>query len=482
MNDFSENQNVDIKKQDNNKKKYFSNVFSNMDKIERDKKYQILQKNLYLLSKDIKLLEEYANKDNFGSKKKNRYGRIRAFKNENQYQRFRGRNSILLHKKLKFKYSLPLNMINSNSNSKDNSINNSVKKKNIKEKKYNKSCNDRLIYKTEINKYPVLINGKQLPKISINSDIGSETKIDSSINNVNISNSSRLPSIQNKDSKRLYFYTDNNNENKKTIKNKKMYSRNFHLPTKNINLENNLVIQDFPSIINSQRLKSSINRNELEYSADKVMKKMQEKNIKIKKKINYKLSEQDLVDWEMKSKIKLSQWKFGIAEIEKYFVDLRAYGKPEEEELLKRKTFYDEVEDVIDEIKQTKEERELNKIKKIYNKEEKKNLGGYNKEEKNDEKNDDINMVDNTLSKHVEISDALKVIKKRKMIEERKRNIINNILVQSELRRRKINRSTDKLHVNNYENDENNNNIHKKRRISDLKKYNNKGLLINNPK
>jgi len=481
MTDFSENKNLDIKCQDNNKKKYFSNVFSKMDKLERDKKYQILQKNLYLLSKDIKLLEDYANKDKFGNKKKSRCGRMRAFKNENPNQKFRGRNSILLHKKLKIKYSLPFNMINTNSNTNDNSINNSFRKKNIKEKKYNKSCNDRLIYKTEVNKSPILINGKQLPKISINSDNGSETKIDSSINNINISNSSRLPSIQNKDTKRLYFYTDNNNSNNKTIKNKKIFSRNFCLPTKSINLDNNLFIQDFPSIINSQRLKSSINRNELEYSADKVMKKMQEKNIKIKKKINYKLSEQDLVDWEMKSKIKLSQWKFGIAEIEKYFVDLRAYGKPEEEELLKRKTFYDEVEDVIDEIKQTKEERELNKIKRIYNKEKKKNLNKYNKEEKNDEKNNDINMVDNTLSKHAEISDALKVIKKRKMNEERKRHIINNILVQSELRRRKINGSTDKLYENIYENDENNNNTHERRR-SYGKMNKNIGLLINSPK
>ena len=74
----------------------------------------------------------------------------------------------------------------------------------------------------------------------------------------------------------------------------------------------------------------------------------------------------------MKSKIKLAQWKFGIAEIEKYFVDLKAYGKPEEEELLKRKTFYDVVEDLIDEIKKEKEEKDIKKIKNAYKKEEKK--------------------------------------------------------------------------------------------------------------
>ena len=453
MNDLSLDQNLDIKEQDNNSKKYFSNVFSKMNKSERDKKYQILQKNLYLLSKDLKLLKDYANKDNFGSKKKSRYGRY-FVKNENRFKMLRNGNNALLYKKMKMRYSLPLNIINTNLNQNDNSINNSFNKKNIKEKKYNKSSNDRLIYKTEVNKSPILINGKQLPKININSDIGSETKIDSSINNINISNSSRLPSLQIKDSKRLYFFTDNDNNIKpKTIINKKILSKHFHLPKKKINLDNNLFIQQFPSIIDSQRLKSSINRSEFEHSTDKMMKKMQEKNIKIKRKINYKLSEQDLIDWEMKSKIKLSQWKFGIAEIEKYFVDLKAYGKPEEEELLKRKTFYDEVEDVIDEIKQTKEERELNKIKKNYYKE-KKNLNQFEKEEKDNEKNNDINMVENTLNKHVEISDALKKIKKRKMNEQKKRHIINNILVQSELRRKNINRSTDKLYEKINENDE----------------------------
>ena len=90
-------------------------------------------------------------------------------------------------------------------------------------------------------------------------------------------------------------------------------------------------------------------------------------------------------------------------------------------------------------------------------------------------------MVDNTLSKHVEISDALKVIKTRKKNEERKRHIINNILVQSELRRRKINRSTDKLYDNIYLNEENNNNTQERRRGYG-KMNKNIGLIINNPK
>ena len=62
----------------------------------------------------------------------------------------------------------------------------------------------------------------------------------------------------------------------------------------------------------------------------------------------------------MKSRFKLAQWKYGISEIQKYFVDLQTYRKQEEEELLKRKSFYDFVEDLIDEIE--KKRRKRNKI------------------------------------------------------------------------------------------------------------------------
>ena len=213
---------------------------------------------------------------------------------------------------------------------------------------------------------------------------------------------------------------------------------------------------------------------------------MQERNIRIKNGINYKLAEQNLIDWEMKSKIKLAQWKFGIAEIEKYFVDLRAYGKPEEEELLKRKTFYDVVEDLIDEIKKEKEEKDIKKIKNAYKKEEKKSINNLEKkeEEKDQEKNSDLNMVDNAMNKHAEESGVLKKIKNRRINEERKRHLINNILVQSELRRRAINRSTDKLMFNKYNKDIDNNyneimNYQQDKQGDIIKRNKNNPILIN---
>ena len=271
-----------------------------------------------------------------------------------------------------------------------------------------------------------------------------------------------------------------NNENKNNLPNKIINYKKYYIPIKNINSRNNTFIKKYPQIFNSQRLKNRINKDELSNSTEKISRIMQEKNIKIKKRINYKLTESNYINWEMKSKIKLAQWKYGIEEIDKYFVDLKAYGKPAEEELIKRKTFYDEVEDLIDEIKKEKTERNIKKITKEYNNKETKNK---NRGDKNNlGNNNDINMVDNARNKHSELSEALKHVKNRKINEERVRQLINNMLIKSELKSRFINISTDrlmrKLESENYENS-----INKTNRIFDKVKIEKPhGILINKVK
>ena len=173
---------------------------------------------------------------------------------------------------------------------------------------------------------------------------------------------------------------------------------------------------------------------------------MKEKNVKIKNRINNKLNEQDLIDWEMKSRFKLAQWKYGIAEIQKYFVDLQAYGKPEEEELLKRKTFYDFVEDLIDEIKKGREEKEIKSIEDKYiNNNENNKFGINKKKDKKDQENNDLNAFDNTTNKQIEINEILEKIILKKKKEKQKRLIVDNILFKSDMRRKAINDSSPKI-------------------------------------
>ena len=126
----------------------------------------------------------------------------------------------------------------------------------------------------------------------------------------------------------------------------------------------------------------------------------------------------------------------------------------------------------------------MKKIKDKHNKEEKKDFNEFDKTEKNEE-NNDINIVHNSLNKYSEVSKVLQKIKLRKLKEEKTRNKINNILAKSDLGRRAINKSTDKLiHYKNKKefviiNNENKvNSIEKGFFKTNSQKYN--GILIKN--
>ena len=453
---MSDNQTTDNSPMDDSYKKdkiYFSNVFSKVSKSEKNKQYQNLQNGLRSLSKDVRLLEDFANKDNFGKGKK------LVKRKGYQYKNFIAKSNFLLRRK-QGRHSTFLDIINNYIYGQANKDKSSSKKKGKKlnkskpTKNLNKSKDHYSIYKTEVDKSSN-INRNILPNINFNLDNSLETKMDSITKNINVSNSSTIfPTIEKREPKKLYLYTEPSEKIEKKHKNTKKFHRQMLLPNKKTDLNNNSFIKEFPKIIDkNQRLKSSINRFELSQSTDKMVKKLKEKNQKIKNGINYNLAIQNLIDWEMKSKMKLARWKFGIAEIEKYFVDLKAYGKQEEEELLKRKTFYDIVEELIDEIKESNEEKKLNNIKNKYNKGEKKNFDDFDKKDKNDEENNELNMVDNAINKHSEVSKVLEKIRIRKLNEERTRHIITNILVQSDLSRKAIIHSTDKYYEKKSEED-----------------------------
>ena len=438
---------------DENKKDkiYFRNVFSKITKSQKNKQYQKLQTNIFSLSRDVKLLEDFVNQD--------KYGRNKKLESKKVYKNFIDKTNFVLQKKQNKNRISLLNIINNYINSQINKEDDSSKKK-IKNKikltkKLDKSHDHYSIYKTEIDDKSRNFNRNQLPLINFTSDKSSETILDINPNNTNIANSSSIfPTIQKNSPKKLYLTTETKESIENTKKNAKRFHKIISLSKRPIDLKRNSFIREFPRIIdNNEKLKRNINKYEFSQSADKMAKMLKEKNQKIKNGIKYNSALQNLIDWEMKSKIKLARWKFGIAEIEKYFVDLNAYGKQEEEELLKRKTFYDIVEELIDEIKESNEEKKLNNIKNKYNKGEKKNFDDFDKKDKNDEENNELNMVDNAINKHSEVSKVLEKIRIRKLNEERTRHIITNILVQSDLSRKAIIHSTDKYYEKKSEED-----------------------------
>jgi len=436
MNDYKWRKNYDTTNFDLNKKISSSNIFSKLSRTEKNKQYINLQSNLNTLSKDVRLLIDYAKSD--FEKKKNK-----SSNKDYQYKQFLARSNFLLQKNRNKRFTSILNILNNYINLNQAKLDALAKKKGKfkknKIKIINKSKEDNLLKKYKINKSSDL---NTLPLIKSNVlNKSSEAK------EKNIYITEMTTSINNKTNspKNSSIFLTENNENQDTIP--KLHYDEFILPNNNIDINDNSSTKKLTKTINNKSSKNLINRYELIKKTEKIEKLIKENNLKIKNRINYKIAEQNLVDWIIKSKLKFARWKFGIPEIEKYFVDLNAFGKREEQELLKRKTFYDSVEEIIGEIKQKEEERDKQEIMDEYNKDEKNYLN--RKDIKvNKDYDENINANDNVMNKHFETSKVLKKIKLRKLNEERTRRIINKILEDTELSRKAINSSTDKLFDN----------------------------------
>ena len=455
----------------------YANIFSNISKFEKNKRYQQLQKGLFSLKHEVKLMEDFiSNRKKFQKKKNNNPRKINIIqsidKDINKRNLSKGINRISLRKRM----SILLNESNNlsggngnsiiqteNSNNKANKVLNTNINKN-KEKKNSNSVNkspyipleSKKYIQTEINNDNVIdINGEKLPNIYMSIDKMSDSNIGSINTNTNskINSSVRLPKLQNRSQKK-YFITENDYDNTNSIdvtdNHLNNNTINLYKKIKTNNLKNNSIIKKYPNILNSYNLNKSVNGEQLTLQTDQILKNMKDNNMKIKKKINYKVAEQNMVNWEMKSKFKMAQWKYGIAEIQKYFIDLQAFGKPEEDELVNRKTFYDLVEDLIDDIKITKEEKEIKSIEDKYTNNKKDNKYG-NLKKKEDKKNeqekmqDEIDAVDNTIKKRKEVSKALKNVELRQKKEKERRDLIEYIMFKSDLRKKAIYDSTEKL-------------------------------------
>ena len=458
-----------------NEELHYANIFSNISKFEKNKRYQQLQKGLSSLKNEVKIMEDFITNRKKLQKKKNNYPKkININQNNdkdiNKRNLSKGINSICLRKRMSSLLNQSNNLSGGNGNNiiqTENNKNkvNKISYTSIKEKKnlnnVNKSQDIRLESKkyihTEIsNDNDIDINGEKLPNIYMSIDKMSDSNIGSINTNTNskINSSVRLPKIQSR-SQRKYFITENDYDNTNSVdvtdNNLNYNTIKMYKKIKTNNLKSNSIIKKYPNILKSYKLNSGINGEQLTLETDRIVKNMKEDNMKIKKKINYKLAEQNLVNWEMKSKFKMAQWKYGIAEIQKYFIDLQAFGKPEEDELINRKTFYDLVEDLIDDIKITREEKEIKSIEDKYTNNKKEYKYGDGLKKKEDKKNegekmqDEIDAVDNTIKKRKELSKALKNVELRQKKEKERRDLIEYIMFKSDLRKKSIYDSTDKL-------------------------------------
>ena len=264
-------------------------------------------------------------------------------------------------------------------------------------------------------------------------------KIKKSCNKEHINNLRQkiLPPLQ----KYSYFTTtknkinssfDNYNKNKiKTDALKNLFMTN--ISNRSIILNNKSSFKNLKSLkLSRNRKKKSEDLPKITYS---LVKKMQKNSGAISKKIKSKLLDCNLIKWDLDSRIKYLDWKFGILEIDKYFMDIDEFTKPQEMELEKRKSLAEQANDVISDIQKSQKEKSPNNLDIKYGIKAKLI---QKKEEDLDEKKD----IDIILEKKTDVYKNLQLINKRKKSEKNSRKKIDDLLYRCGRKVNLINLST----------------------------------------
>ena len=388
----------------------YSTIFSKMKDTKKMKRYLLLEDNLSELQQSVSLLKFYATRGKINSKnKKDKFSPTpKIIPLENSFKNKINQNfSRNLDSDLKYK-SIDIKSISKNKKKIKNlkmieqtPISERTKTQ-FNDSKFNKSniLKIKAQYKNRNNKYNI--------ENLTNTSYKNNTSFSKTKNNI-------LPLLEKTNfnlnlSKDLSSYRSNKkNRNSNSKNNSTSYSK-----TESLDLE------QYPKVT--------------EY----MIKNLKKQNNNIKNKIFRGKEKFNIMEWYMRTRFKYSQYKYGIAEIQKYFMDLKAFGKPEEEEIEKRKTFFEHVEDVIDEIHVSQQQKQIEKLNKKYGiSQDKKKIIKSKKGEKEFNRPQEKQMV--------ELSKALQEIDKRMKKEKHKREQIDDILLKCQQRLYSINSFENKL-------------------------------------
>lgn len=313
----------------------------------------------------------------------------------------------------------------------ENTINNIEKNKN-NNKNVKFKMNDIIIRSSSDRKIlpPIKAQNNILVNYSNLSKNKSKKLYNNSNNNFNDSINSELSisninKMINEENEKEDNYDDYNNINKDNINKSKNLTiespRSKSYDRKNFSKLNNQIINIFGN--NSQKSSNIPEIKNIITNVNKI-------NTNFKNRRFY----YDLQKWIMRSKFKYADWKYGIPDTEKYFIDMREYGEQEEKELEMRKSFYEKVDLVIKELKEDKEKRDILEIQNKYGIK-------INNEEPKIIKDNEYWIDEKATNKMEELGKLLKVTKERKKKENRKRNLIEEILFQCKKGANNINNS-----------------------------------------
>ena len=388
-------------------------IFSQLSNNNRIRRYSQLKHNLSKLQQSVSLLKFYATKRKKDSKNKNNKTSSnpksiqieQLFKLRPVKKILKNSNEFVIKDKNNKNKNISFRQIEQtlSSDRTKTQFNNSKVSKNLfmtkvefKNKKYNNTSNNKSITSTN---YQNVSNTFSKSKNDISNNDTLPTLNKTNFNHNSYKNISLIKS---------YINNTNNNSKNKVKKNDKSVSFDR---------------EQFPQITNI------------------MIRNMKKENNHIKKNIYKGMDKFNIMEWYMKTKFKYAQYKYGIAEIQKYFMDIKAYGKPEEEEIEKRKTFFEHVEDVIDEIHDVQQQKQIEKLNKKYGiEQDKKKIIKSKKEPKE--------FINPKKKQMVELSKALMDIKKRKKMEKKKRGQINDILLKCRQRLHSIDSLENKLTKN----------------------------------
>ena len=162
---------------------------------------------------------------------------------------------------------------------------------------------------------------------------------------------------------------------------------------------------------------------------------MIKRNKRIVNKINTIKSnfENKMVTFE--AKYKYINWKYGISDLDKYFIDIDSYKKDSEDLINNKKSLYDKLDDIITHLKEKKELKDLETIKKQYG------ININKKKDNVDYNSINMNEFEKLFLKGKKVKNILKELYERKKTEKNQRNKIKNILNRSKDRCNIINKN-----------------------------------------
>ena len=214
------------------------------------------------------------------------------------------------------------------------------------------------------------------------------------------------------------FSSSKKTNHKKIFSNKKSNINISNIKSSNKNIKKGISNQN--NLLNKREKTKNISAKLIN-----LIRQLRKNNLELNKNLNnckYKFEE---MNFNFGTKLKYSKWKYQISDYQKYFIDIEHFGERERNEIEKKKTFYDFLEDAVDSISEIQKKKKYalsGKRKKIYE-----NNNKYNTLE-------DKNTPDRELSsKQKTIQNFLENINKRKIKEKEKRNEIK-ILLEDSLR------------------------------------------------